>query len=84
LETAVANALGEGTDVSVLFLNLGLLPEEKVPRQQEIVELLETEHPKIDFRFSEEEMPWRGTFINHSMKYDPGQAIFFGLRDGYI
>jgi sugar-specific transcriptional regulator TrmB len=76
IEPAVAKALEEGIDVSVLFLNPELLPDEKVPRQQEIVELLEAEYPEIDFRFSEEVLPWRGTFIDPSMEYDSGQAIF--------
>lgn len=76
VEPAVANALEDGVDVSVLFLNPELLPEEKRARQAEIVELLETEYPKIDFRFSEEFLPWRGTFIDPSMEYDSGQAIF--------
>ena len=76
VEPAVANALEEGVDVSVLFLNPELLPEENRARQAEIVELLETEYPEIDFRFSEEVLPWRGTFVDPSMEYDSGQAIF--------
>jgi hypothetical protein len=30
----------------------------------------------IDVRFSEELLPWRGTFIDPSMEYDSGEAIF--------
>ncbi|WP_336135320.1 TrmB family transcriptional regulator [Natronomonas amylolytica] len=76
VEPAVANALADGIDVSVLFLNPELLPEENVPRQREIVERLESDYPEIDFRFSEEVLPWRGTFIDPSMDYESGQAIF--------
>jgi sugar-specific transcriptional regulator TrmB len=76
VEPAVSNALEEGIDVSVLFLNPELLPEENVPRQREIVERLETDYPEIDFRFSEKVLPWRGTFIDPSMDYESGQAIF--------
>jgi sugar-specific transcriptional regulator TrmB len=76
VEPAVANALADGIDVSVLLLNPELLPDENVPRQREIVERLESEYPAIDFRFSEEVLPWRGTFIDPSMDYESGQAIF--------
>jgi sugar-specific transcriptional regulator TrmB len=76
VEPAVANALAEGIDVSVLFLNPELLPEENRPRQREVVEKLKAEYPAIDFRFSEEVLPWRGTFVDPSMEYDSGQAIF--------
>ena len=76
VEPAVANALEEGVDVSVLFLNPELLPEENVPRQEDVVERIATEYPEIDYRFSEEVLPWRGTFVDPSMNYDSGQAIF--------
>lgn len=76
VEPAVANALADGIDVSVLLLNPELLPDENVPRQREIVERLESEYPAIDFRFSEGVLPWRGTFIDPSMDYESGQAIF--------
>ena len=76
VEPAVANALEEGVDVSVLFLNPDLLPDENVPRQEAVVERIRTEYPGIDYRFSEEVLPWRGTFVDPSMDYDSGQAIF--------
>ena len=76
VEPAVASALDEGVDVSVLFLNPELLPEKNRGRQAEIVERIESEYPGIDFRFSEEVLPWRGTFVDPSMEYDSGQAIF--------
>jgi sugar-specific transcriptional regulator TrmB len=76
VEPAVANALEEGIDVSVLFLNPELLPDENVAKQQEVVERLEAEYPAIDVRFSEKVLPWRGTFIDPSMDYESGQAIF--------
>lgn len=76
VEPAVANALEEGVDVSVLFLNPELLPAENRSRQAEIVERIEAEYPAIDFRFSEAVLPWRGTFVDPSMEYDSGQAIF--------
>ncbi len=76
VEPAVRNALENGTDVSVLFLDPRLLPREKASAQRERVEQLTTEYPEISFRFSENVLPWRGTFIDPSMDYDSGQAIF--------
>jgi sugar-specific transcriptional regulator TrmB len=76
VEPAVSDALARGIDVSVLFLAPELLPEEKVGEQARIVEYIEAEYPGIEFRFSEEVLPWRGTFIDPSMEYDSGEAIF--------
>ena len=76
VEPAVAGALEAGIDVSVLFLHPELLPEAKVEEQARIVEHVESAHPEIAFRFSEKVLPWRGTFIDPSMAYDSGEAIF--------
>lgn len=76
VEPAVANALADGTDISVLFLNPDLLPDGNVSRQQEIVKRLKSNYPEIAFRFSEKILPWRGTFIDPSMDYESGEAIF--------
>lgn len=76
VEPAVAGALESEIEVSVLFLNPGLLPEEKAAEQQAIVEYVNAEYPEIAYRFSEEVLPWRGTFIDPSMEYDTGEAIF--------
>jgi sugar-specific transcriptional regulator TrmB len=76
VEPAVSRALEAGIDVSVLFLNPELLPEAKVEEQARIVEHVESAYPEIAFRFSEQVLPWRGTFIDPSMEYDSGEAIF--------
>lgn len=76
VEPAVANALDADIDVSVLFLHPELLPDENVSRQRDVVKQIESEYPNVDFRFSENVLPWRGTFIDPSMDYDSGQAIF--------
>lgn len=76
VEPAVANALDAEIDVSVLFLHPELLPDENVSRQRDVVKQIESEYPNVDFRFSENVLPWRGTFIDPSMDYDSGQAIF--------
>jgi sugar-specific transcriptional regulator TrmB len=76
VEPAVANALDADIDVSVLFLHPELLPDENVSRQRDVVKQIESEYPNVDFRFSKNVLPWRGTFIDPSMDYDSGQAIF--------
>ena len=76
VEPAVTAALDQGVDVSVLFLDPQHLPEEKVAVQGAIVDRLAEEHPTIRFRFSEERLPWRGTFVDPSMAYDSGEALF--------
>ncbi len=76
VEPAVANALERGIDVSVLFLDPRHLPAEKAAVQEQVVERLSSAYPSIAFRFSDEVLPWRGTFVDPSMDYDSGEAIF--------
>ncbi|MFC4245638.1 TrmB family transcriptional regulator [Natribaculum luteum] len=76
VESAVNAALDRGIDVSVLFLDPRKLPEEKAAVQVDIVDEIASEYPAIDYRFSEAVLPWRGTFIDPSMNYDSGKAIF--------
>ena len=76
VEPAVEDALERGIDVSVLFLDPRNLPDEKAAVQGEIVDRIATDYPAIDYRFSEELLPWRGTFVDPSMDYDSGKAIF--------
>jgi sugar-specific transcriptional regulator TrmB len=76
VESAVADALERGIEISVLFLDPQQLPDEKAAAQAEIVDGIDAEYPPIDYRFSESVLPWRGTFIDPSMDYDSGKAIF--------
>jgi sugar-specific transcriptional regulator TrmB len=76
VEPAVSAALDRGVDVSVLFLDPQHLPEEKAAVQGDIVERLAAEYPSVQFRFSEERLPWRGTFVDPSMEYETGEALF--------
>ena len=76
VEPAITAALEAGTSVSVLFLDPRKLPAEKAAAQADIVDRIASEYPSIDYRFSEERLPWRGTFVDPSMEYDSGTAIF--------
>ncbi|SER82348.1 TrmB family transcriptional regulator [Natrinema salaciae] len=76
VEPAVDDALERDLEISVLFLDPRALPEEKATVQAEIVDRIASEYPAIDYRFSETVLPWRGTFIDPSMEYDSGKAIF--------
>ncbi|MFC7213394.1 TrmB family transcriptional regulator [Saliphagus sp. GCM10025334] len=76
IETTVETTLERGLEVSVLFLDPRKLPPEKAAVQADIVERIAAEHSAIRYQFSEEVLPWRGTFIDPSMDYDSGKAIF--------
>ena len=72
---ALADALERGVDVDVLFLHPDLLSAENREIQTGIVERLSAEFPAVDYRFSEEKLPWRGTLVDPSMEYETGRAI---------
>lgn len=76
VEPAVTGALEDDVSVSVLFLDPRELPAAKAEVQADIVDRLEVDFPQIEYRFSEELLPWRGTFVDPSMAYDSGKAIF--------
>jgi len=76
VEPAVRDALERGVTVSVLLLDPDHLPEEKAKVQTDIIEQISADYPAIDYRFSEERLPWRGTFVDPSADYESGQAIF--------
>lgn len=76
VEPAVSGALESGTTVSILFLDPRKLPEEKAAVQADIVDRIAADYPEVDYRFSEELLPWRGTFVDPSLEYDSGKAIF--------
>ncbi|GAB3687935.1 hypothetical protein GCM10028857_21560 [Salinarchaeum chitinilyticum] len=76
VDPAVQDALERGIGVSVLFLDPEHLPEEKAEVQAEVVDRIEADYPDVEYRFSEERLPWRGTFIDPSGEYESGQAIF--------
>ena len=72
---ALSDALDRGVEVDVLFLHPDLLSAENREVQIDIVERIDAEFPEIDYRFSEEKLPWRGTLVDPSMEYETGRAI---------
>jgi predicted transcriptional regulator len=75
VEPAFSDAV-DSVDVDVLFLHPRHLPEEKREKQAAVVDRLLDQYPSVGVRFSEERLPWRGTFVDPSMEYDSGRAIF--------
>jgi len=76
VESALADAVGRGVDVSALLLAPRHLSPENRRQQTEIIDRLHASYPEIDLRFSDERLPWRGTLIDPSMQYDSGEATF--------
>jgi sugar-specific transcriptional regulator TrmB len=72
---AFEDALDRGIDVTVLFLHPDLLSAGNQPIQADIVEQFEATYPAVEVRFSEEQLPWRGTLVDPSMDYESGKAI---------
>jgi len=75
VEGALADALDRGVSVSVLFLHPDRLSPENRSIQAGIVDHLRTHHPDVGMRYSNDVLPWRGTFVDPSMEYDSGRAI---------
>jgi sugar-specific transcriptional regulator TrmB len=75
VERSLADAVERGIDVSVLFVHPNHLSEENVSIQAERVHKLREDHPEVRLRFSEEPLPWRGTFVDPSMEYESGEAV---------
>jgi sugar-specific transcriptional regulator TrmB len=75
IETALADALDRGVSVTALFLDPDRLTPENRSVQADIIEHIRTEHPDIGMKYSNDALPWRGTFIDPSMEYDSGRAI---------
>jgi len=75
IESALADALDRGVAIQMLFLNPDLLDEENREIQSDIVETIRREYSEVELRFSEQSLPWRGTFADPSMDYETGKAI---------
>jgi len=75
IEPALENALERGVTISVLFVHPQQLAAENRSIQDTIVDQLANTYPSIDYRFSNNSLPWRGTFADPSPEYDSGRAI---------
>lgn len=73
---AVEDAIDRGIDVYALFYHPDLLDDDERRVQAGVVETLREELPAVEFRFATGPLPWRGTFIDPSMDYDDGEALF--------
>jgi sugar-specific transcriptional regulator TrmB len=73
---ALADAVDRDVAVRVLFHHPNILADDERPIQDDRVGRLESEFPDVEFRFSENVLPWRGTLVDPSMEYDSGEAIF--------
>ena len=62
-------------DVSVLFLDPSHLTDENSRIQAEIVDRIDTEFPEVEYRFSKQRLPWRGTLADPSLEYETGTAV---------
>ncbi len=75
VEPAVRDALDRGVDVRAVLLTPERVEPEKQERHREIVAYVRSEYPEIDLRHSNDQLPWRGTFVDPSMDYSTGKAI---------
>ncbi len=75
VKPAVEDALERETKINVLLLHPDHIESENKDRQAEIVRQIHRDYPDINLRYSDEYLPWRGTFIDPSMEYDSGKAI---------
>jgi sugar-specific transcriptional regulator TrmB len=76
VEPAFEDAIDRGVEVSVLFLYPDLLGEDDDESvQAEVIEHVSAEYPEVEMRYSNDLLPWRGTFVDPSMEYDSGKAI---------
>lgn len=75
IEPALADALECGIDVRIIFLHPDHLEPENQEVQENIIERIDREYSDIDYRYSVEKLPWRGTMADPSMDYESGTAI---------
>ena len=76
VEPTFADAVERDITVQLLFLDPQHLSEENQTIQREIVSTIDATYPEVEYRFSKEQLPWRGTLADPSMDYDTGKAIF--------
>ena len=72
---AIEDALNRDVAVSVLLLDPERIEPEKRDTRERIVDTIDADFPAIDLRVSEDQLPWRGTFVDPSPDYSTGKAI---------
>jgi HTH-type transcriptional regulator, sugar sensing transcriptional regulator len=76
IEPAFEAAVNRDVTVQILFLEPKHLTEANEVVQQEVVAYIDETYPRVDYRFSDKKLPWRGTLTDPSMEYETGKAIF--------
>jgi hypothetical protein len=76
IRPAVVDAVSRGVEVELLFLHPQHLTAANAETQRTVVNELRREFPTVTLRFSDRQLPWRGTLADPSMEYDTGVAIF--------
>jgi|APHM01.1.fsa_nt_gi Predicted transcriptional regulators len=75
IRSALADAIDRGITVDILFLHPQHLAEHNADTQQTVVRTIRQSFSAVGIRFSNEQLPWRGTLADPSMEYDTGTAI---------
>ena len=70
-----ADTYDRDVEIRVLLLEPSHLSESNREVQRDRIEMLRTDFPNVDLRFSNERLPWRGTIADPSMDYESGKAI---------
>jgi sugar-specific transcriptional regulator TrmB len=66
----------EEVTIQVLFLHPKHLSAANSRIQATVLDRLDSEFPAVEYRFSNQLMPWRGTLADPSRDYETGTAIF--------
>ncbi|MFW6018837.1 MAG: TrmB family transcriptional regulator [Halapricum sp.] len=75
IRPALDDALSRGIEIKVLMLDPSHLSADNREIQADIYADLTDSYPEIDVRFSNEQLPLRGTVADPSMDYESGRAI---------
>jgi len=75
VESELSDVIDRDVEARVLFLHPRHLERENASVQAEKVGKVQERYPNVGVRFSDELLPWRGTFVDPSMEYESGEAI---------
>ena len=76
VELAFANTVERDVEIRILFLEPSHLSAANKTVQHERIAEISGSYPEVEYRFSSERLPWRGTLVDPSLDYDTGKAIF--------